>query len=234
MTSLARILALAGVLALAETSFAGTDLWHRASSDIAVNLYQQLAKTNPGKNLIFSPHSISNSAFDDGRRHPGPDRHGDRQRAELSAARIWVLRRPRADAPLWRARKRYEQRHGRCERAVEHPGRPCQFHVANALWGEKTHPFLPSYVDNIRKYFRSGGTFAVDFRGDPQGSRRQINAWGQRRTPQKIKELLSKDNVGSDTRLLLTSQAYFKGEWESRSQRNEPIRGSSASPPARR
>ncbi len=57
-----------------------------------------------------------------------------------------------------------------------------EVHVANALWGEKTHPFLPSYVETIHKFYQTGGLFPVDFRNNPEAARQEINAWVEKQT----------------------------------------------------
>jgi hypothetical protein len=77
MTSLTRVLVLAGVVTLingqgsvvgqanhllaAETGQAPASYAVQANSDFALDLYQQLSKENPDKNLFFSPYSISSA-----------------------------------------------------------------------------------------------------------------------------------------------------------------------------
>ena len=41
-----------------------------------------------------------------------------------------------------------------------------------------------------------------------------INAWVSDKTREKIKELIQRDFINDDTRLILTNAIYFKGQWE--------------------
>jgi serpin B len=43
---------------------------------------------------------------------------------------------------------------------------------------------------------------------------RRINAWVSDKTREKIKELLKRDFISADTRLILTNAIYFKGQWD--------------------
>jgi serine protease inhibitor len=88
-----------------------------------------------------------------------------------------------------------------------------EVHVANALWGEKSHPFLPSYVQTIHGFYKTGGLFSVDFKNNPETARQEINAWVEKQTADKIKDLLSLGSVDPNTRLVLTNAIYFLGNW---------------------
>jgi serpin B len=43
---------------------------------------------------------------------------------------------------------------------------------------------------------------------------RRINAWASDKTHAKIKELVTTQDINTDTRLILTNAIYFKGKWE--------------------
>jgi serpin B len=53
----------------------------------------------------------------------------------------------------------------------------------------------------------------VDFIGAAEASRKTINAWVERQTKEKIKNLIPKGVLDSMTRLVLTNAIYFKGNW---------------------
>jgi serine protease inhibitor len=84
--------------------------------------------------------------------------------------------------------------------------------VANGLWGEKTYPFKQAYLDTISRYY-GASMFPVDFRNDFEGARKQINAWVEKRTRDRIKELIPPEALNDLTRLVLTNAIYFKGRW---------------------
>jgi serpin B len=88
-----------------------------------------------------------------------------------------------------------------------------ELRVANALWGEKTYPFKQSYLDTLAKYYATGGLFPVDFRKDPAGARKKINAWVAGQTRDRIKDLIGPDVLGPLTRLVVTNAVHFKGRW---------------------
>ena len=88
-----------------------------------------------------------------------------------------------------------------------------ELRVANALWAEKTYPFSPAYLETIHKYYGTGGAFPVDFKGDPEGERKKINAWVEQQTNNRIRDLMPAGSIDAVTRLVLTNAIYFKGEW---------------------
>src|SRR5262249_48161499 len=47
-------------------------------------------------------------------------------------------------------------------------------------------------------------------------ARKTINAWVERETQDKIKELLKPNTLTGGTRLVLTNAIYFKGDWDSK------------------
>ncbi len=89
---------------------------------------------------------------------------------------------------------------------------PYEWRAANALWGEKTYPFRPSFLDTIHTYY-GGVVMPVDFRGSVEAARQQINDWVAQQTRQRIKDLLGPGSVDSLTRLVITNAVYFRGEW---------------------
>jgi serpin B len=84
--------------------------------------------------------------------------------------------------------------------------------TANALWAQKGYPWKPEYKKLVTDAY-AAGLFDVDFISAPEAARGTINAWVEKETNDKIKELLPPDSVSSDTRLVLTNAIYFKGDW---------------------
>jgi serpin B len=84
--------------------------------------------------------------------------------------------------------------------------------TANALWGQRGYHFLPAFV-KLNKDNYGAGLREVDFAGDTEGARRTINAWVEKETKDKIKDLLGPGVLDSMTRLVLTNAIYFKGDW---------------------
>ncbi|KAK3121292.1 hypothetical protein QOZ80_8BG0650240 [Eleusine coracana subsp. coracana] len=82
---------------------------------------------------------------------------------------------------------------------------------ACGAWTDKRWPLRPSYVDAIVGTFK-GKTCAVDFRGQPLESRRQINAWVAEATRNLITEILDPNDPNPDTVHVIANALYFKGE----------------------
>jgi serpin B len=84
--------------------------------------------------------------------------------------------------------------------------------TANALWAEKTYPFLPGYISIAERYY-GANTTNLDFIGQPEPSRIIINNWVEEKTEGKITEILRLGDIHPATRLIITNALYFKGEW---------------------
>ena len=84
----------------------------------------------------------------------------------------------------------------------------------NAAFGQAGYPLETNYLDTLAAQF-GAGLRLVDFRADPDASRRLINAWVADRTEQRIKELLAGPTVDSSTRMVLVNAVYLKAPWES-------------------
>ena len=94
-----------------------------------------------------------------------------------------------------------------------------QLSTANALWGQKGVHFEPDFLQ-ITKTHYGAGLKEVDFGGATEESRKTINAWVEKETRDKIKDLLKEGVLTPDTRLVLTNAIYFKGNWASQFKKN--------------
>jgi serine protease inhibitor len=68
-------------------------------------------------------------------------------------------------------------------------------------------------VKTINKHYDTGGIFPVDFRTAFEDARLHINAWVEKQTNDRIKDLIPAGALDEYTRLVLTNAIYFKGEW---------------------
>jgi len=84
--------------------------------------------------------------------------------------------------------------------------------TANALWAEKTYPFLSDYTATAERYYGAKVT-NLDFISQPDASRLTINQWVEEQTNDKIKDLLPEGTIDPITRLVITNAIYFKGIW---------------------
>jgi serpin B len=86
--------------------------------------------------------------------------------------------------------------------------------VANALWAQKDYQFLQQFFDVVKQNYGAELSYA-DFKTAYESARREINAWVERQTNDKIKDLIKPGVLSALTRLVLANAIYFKGLWSS-------------------
>jgi serpin B len=89
-----------------------------------------------------------------------------------------------------------------------------QLSTANALWGQKGFGFKADFLKLVNNNY-GASLNEVDFKSAAEQARGVINAWVEKETHDKIKDLLHQGDLTPDTRLVLTNAIYFKGDWAS-------------------
>ena len=169
----------------------------------ALNLYAQVRE--PGKNLFFSPFSISTALA---MTHAGA-------RGETAAQMAEVLH---FDLPP-------EKLHGACKALIEDLNArqrrgAYELVVANALWGQEGYAFLQEFLGLTREAY-GAGLRELDFQADPEAARQVINKWVEEKTREKIKDLIAQGVLKRETRLVLTNAIYFLGTWASKFRKED-------------
>ena len=100
------------------------------------------------------------------------------------------------------------------------PKRGYELSTANALWGQKEFPFKAEFLKLVNNNY-GAGLNEVDFKGATEQARGVINAWVEKETHDKIKDLLHQDDLLQATRLVLTNAIYFKGDWVSQFKKEQ-------------
>jgi serpin B len=168
-------------------------------SGFATRLYDTLAGTQAGKNLFLSPFSIQVALA---MCAVGAKAETRKVLAELIGAPESVEEQNRQYADLLKS--------------VNGEGeRPFQLVTANALWGQHGYHFNPEYQKAVTDFY-DGAFNEVNFVAQPDEAVQSINAWVSDKTREKIKELIHRDFINEDTRLILTNAIYFKGQWVER------------------
>ncbi|XP_051910694.1 serpin B6-like isoform X2 [Hippocampus zosterae] len=85
--------------------------------------------------------------------------------------------------------------------------------VANRLYGEQSYQFVETFLAETRKHYKAE-LESVDFIGNHEGARLNINQWVEKETQGKIKDVLVQGVLDSMTRLVLVNAIYFKGNWD--------------------
>jgi serpin B len=86
--------------------------------------------------------------------------------------------------------------------------------MANSLWGQIGYSFRPEFLDMIGQNY-GAGLRLVNFidKGERERSRTAINDWVSEKTEGKIEDLIRKDILSNQTRLVLANAIYFKADW---------------------
>ncbi len=87
--------------------------------------------------------------------------------------------------------------------------------IANSLWAQNDFKFIQAYFDAIKEYYNAP-IEKVDYK-DPDNrekARLAINDWTAKKTNDKIKDLLDKDALDFETKLVLVNAVYFISEWK--------------------
>ena len=160
--------------------------------DFGVELYRRIG-AKPG-NVFLSPTSISTAL---GMVYAGAE-------GETAAEMAQALRYPPSDG--------LHQGMGALLRRlpIEKEGRIIR--IANALWVQRDFELRSDYLDLVRRQYR-GEASGVDFIGAPSEAIATINRWADEKTAGRIKDLLAREKITVDTRLILTNSIYFKGDW---------------------
>src|SRR5262245_60840661 len=180
----------------------------------ALDLYGHLKKT-PG-NLFFSPYSISTAlamtyagARGDTEKQMGKVFHFDTDQKKLHSA----------FGELQQQLKDYGKLKG------------IELNVANALWTQMGHPFLPDFLRTANENYQANLN-QTDFKTQADAARERINQWVAKNTRDRIKNILPPDSIDTLTRLVLANAIYFKGAWtkpfDKAATTNQPFRLSAA------
>ena len=165
------------------------------NNQFALEFYSHLRDKESGKNIFFSPYSISTAL---GMTYEGA-KEGTAQEIRL------VFRFPEDDnvrrssvAAVYN-----ELNNNQSDYTLS---------TANALWVQKDYPLLDEVTKVISEYY-GGRLNNLDFINESEKSRTTINDWIEDETRGKIKEALSPGALGPLIRLVLTNAIYFKGSW---------------------
>jgi serpin B len=164
------------------------------SNAFAVDLYAQLSK-QPG-NLFFSPESIS-TAF--GMAYAGAS---GETATEMQHVLHFTLPPDRLHPAM-----------GALLAAMNAQHKGYELHVADALWAQQDASFEQSYLKLVQSDY-GAGFHRVNFMISPESVRATINAWVEKQTNDKIKDLIGQGALNKTTRLVLTNAIYFKGDWQ--------------------
>lgn len=176
-----------------------------ANNRFAFDLYSHLAKDGEytGSNIFFSPVSLSSAL--------AITYEGARGKTAEEIQSVFYF--PENDS------SRREGFSG-LNAGLNNGDSSYSLRTANALWAEKTYPFLTEYVNTAERSY-GAKTTNLDFKGHPEDSRITINSWVENKTEDRIKDLIPAGAIDPLTRLVITNAIYFKGDWVKQFDKNQ-------------
>jgi serpin B len=176
-----------------------------ASNRFAFDLYSRLAKDREytGSNIFFSPFSLSSAL--------AITYEGARGKTADEIRSVFYF--PASDS----ARRRG---FAGLNAGINSGDPSYSLRTANALWAEKTYPFLTEYVSTAERSY-GAKTTNLDFKGNPEDSRITINTWVEDKTENRIRDLIPSGVIDPMTRLVITNAIYFKGDWVKQFDKNK-------------
>ncbi|KAM6218308.1 serpin B10 [Rhynchocyon petersi] len=186
-------------------------------NQFALEFSKKLAESAEGKNIFFSPWSISAAL--------SMVYMGTRGATAAQMAQVLQLNQhpDTKSCPESEKKMKMEYNSGTAEgicsdfqallSEINKTGNTYILKTANRLYAQQTYPFLNKYLQDVRNYFGAESQ-SVNFAETPDQIRREVNAWVENQTEGKIPNLLPEDSVDSATRMVLVNALYFKGLWE--------------------
>ncbi len=196
--NLSKISCLIFVFLICSLSEASAESIVDANNKFAFDLYIKLTEEKQQENIFFSPFSISTAlamTFEDARKETAKQ-----------IAKVFYF--PEDN-------KIRREQFLEMINEINKKDKKYQLYTANALWVEKKYKLLDDYLKTIEKYYHGKATNVgfIDAE-EREKSRKMINGWIEEKTNHKIKELIKREHLSKDTRLVLTNAIYFKGNWQ--------------------
>lgn len=167
----------------------------KGNTEFAFELYAQMK--NAGGSLFFSPHSISTALA---MAYGGARGNTEKQMAKTLHFTLDQKQLHPAFAGL------------KANLDEAQAGGDIALNIANALWAQADYKLLKNYLTMLKLEYKAE-LKTVDFKRANEKTRKKINAWVEKETKNKIKDLIKFGALARNTRLILVNAIYFKGNW---------------------
>ncbi len=164
-------------------------------NEFAYNLYNEIAGQEK-ENLAISPFSISTAMA---MVYGGA---AGQTKKEMSDVLLF-------DSDKDRFHKNFAEHVSKIKKSA---GNDLELNIANGMWLQHDYPFLETYIGTISRYYETVLNKA-NFKEDREKERTEINNWVSDKTNNKIEELIRKDVLCEETRMVLVNAIYFLGSW---------------------
>ncbi|WP_063816446.1 serpin family protein [Pedosphaera parvula] len=169
----------------------------QGNNTFAFDLYSRVNAGKENENLCFSPYSISTCL--------AMTYAGARGETELQMAKALHFTTNQAQLHAGFATLQKQLNEAEKQQGIK-------LNVANALWAQQGHPFLPAFLQIAQQNY-DARVNQVDFRTQSESARKEINDWVSKKTNGKIEEIIPSGALDAMTKLVLVNAIYFKGQW---------------------
>jgi serpin B len=173
-----------------------------AVNAFAVDLYGRMTKK--GQNLVFSPASVMIAL--------AMARPGARGETATQMDAVMHDAASTGNAAWMNSLEQALRQRTATYKDEEGTKRKVTLRVVNSAFLQQGYPFEPAYLDALAQRF-AAGVRLVDFRADPAGARKTVNAWVKAKTSGRIPRLLAEKDVTELTRFALVNAIYLKAAW---------------------
>ncbi len=196
-----------------ETRIRDMNTAAQQANHFAMRFYGRVAAEQPG-NLFFSPlsiHAALSMTYAGARGETATEmqkvlafEYAPEEGIEHAAYSqlLTALNEP----PVTRLEAIVNDRHEEIERPVY------ELVIANRLWGQQGFSWDSGYLRLTQTEYHAA-LAEVDFEGDAESARREINDWIEDTTRNRIRNLIPAGALDALTRLVLTNAIYFKANW---------------------
>ncbi|XP_023302346.2 antichymotrypsin-2-like isoform X2 [Lucilia cuprina] len=166
--------------------------FHKGLESFGIRLFSELVKNNQGKNIVFSPFSIQTCI--------AMARMGAEGKTaqEMDQGLALTVQNPEELANIY---------HAILELYENSP----ILKIANKIYVMENYEVQEKFNELLSKQFFSA-VESVNFAKREEAAN-TINTWVENKTNNLIKDLISPQILGVDTRLVLVNAIHFKGEW---------------------
>ncbi|KAH8288645.1 hypothetical protein KR054_007000 [Drosophila jambulina] len=183
---------------LSQTNLVPRTNLYRSQKKFAVSMLDAIRRQTPTGNVFFSPYSTYNALL--------LAYFGSSGETEKELARVlqldWASSKEMVRSAYVVEKKQIASRLRRY---------PLEFSSVGRIFYAKDLELEECLMDRLFDEYAQ-----VNFHGQPDESRKEINAWIANQTHNQIRDMLTEEDITSRTRVVLADAAYLKGQWVSK------------------
>ncbi|XP_073406258.1 serpin B3-like [Dendrobates tinctorius] len=176
------------------------DAISKAVNNFSCDLLKEIAKSEPNKNIFYSPLSIATvlKMIMSGA--------GGKTKSQMEK----VLHVSQECSSLKECEE--ELKSEIKELLSNQKGKKYELKIVDGLFGDKAFTFIDQYVQRLKTEYNAE-VQTVDFKHDAETERRKINEWVKCLTNGKITNLYKEGSFDESSVMALVNAIYYKGKW---------------------